>query len=331
MTERQLRFKVRMQILENFHENKRTLVEGNLLSDSNSISLTELRLMVRQQLLKRLREAEEGKEVSDDSSEIADMFADKIDDQLASVMQKANALAKKSSGKSKKEGITLFTVMIALPAVVEIIGMIFKVIGKGVKFVVSKFTGEDEESKIEKIGDAIEHWAEHTLLEKGYYRIIGFVVKGLIEGTAKGIKKALDKMQGQTDPDAPDLGEVSGPIRSLADKLLEESAKTDYIKVGGWIFKAVSLAAVAAGLKEAVTNWHEITEQVSHAIHFAIEVFEAMKAAKSAAEILVAIIAAAGGTFAVFKVYKQISDKVGGMNKLNDIVTGKQEMAASAA
>ena len=60
MTEQELRESVRRQILQNFEENKKTLIES--ASIKNSITLKELRSIVRSELVRRLREADEKQE-----------------------------------------------------------------------------------------------------------------------------------------------------------------------------------------------------------------------------------------------------------------------------
>jgi len=326
MTEKELRLLVREQILTRFKE--KMLVEQSVKSTASGTK----KIGVNKE--RRIREQTE-KEVNDDIMKLSDMMSDQIDDELNGVIQQADRLAKSAGTGKKTNEIGVFAAVIAFPAVVELIAKVIQVIGFGIKKIVAWWTGKEGkgQNEVQKIGKAIEHWVEHSILAKGYYRAIGYVIKGLIEGSAKGILKAIDKMEGRDtkdfDKDTPYFGTTTGPIARAAQAVLRESDKTDYIKVGGWIFKAISLAAVTNGLKEAISNWKEISSSVAHVLHVAVEAFEAAKMTSSAGDVLLGLLAAGGGTFAVFSAYKKLSELFGGYEKLSNVATGEEKLNAA--
>lgn len=338
MTERQLRFKVRMQILENFHQNKSQLVlheKRNRRTRSDTIMLSEVRKLVRKELLRRLREQKTNDD--EEPEEIADDFSAMIDDKLAGVMQQAEQMAQSAGTGKKTNEIGFAAAIILFPAAVELIAKITQVIGWGIRKVINLFSSEErkEPNFVEKIGKALEHWVEESVLKKVYYRAIGYLIKALIEGSAKGVLGAINELEGRNKPefandpdlkDSPYLGGTTGPIARAAQSVLEESAKTDYIKIGSWIFKAISLVSIGNAIQGVLSNWHSVLHSVEHAVQLTIEAFEAVKMTSSAGEILIGLLGAAAGSFLVVKVYKKLADLLGGFQKLSDIASGKAKL-----
>ena len=179
MTERELRESVRKQIIQNFHENKRTLVGQT--RPKNSITLSELRKLVRSELIKRLHEQKSTKpdpEVVDAAEELEDL--DSVAQGLiGSELQKMQQAAEKG-GKKKTEAIgTIITLAIAAPGLLGLLSKLAKLISKGLK----KVTGSKNFDP-EKEGETFEH-AAHALHKK-YISWLKPVVKVAFKKYIKG-------------------------------------------------------------------------------------------------------------------------------------------------
>ena len=154
MTEQELRESVRRHILQNFEENKKTLTES--IDVKNSITLNELRSLVRRELIRRLREAEEKQ----------DPEVEKVVDQMAALNSQMAAIASQvkqsqddagDEGKKKSESLVATGVglLIGLPGLFHVMSKMASLAAKLFNKVGGKFDPEKE-------GETFHHWAEKT-------------------------------------------------------------------------------------------------------------------------------------------------------------------------
>jgi hypothetical protein len=153
MTEQELRESVRRQILQNFHENKDALLRKN--EKRSTISLNELRSIVRSELVKRLKEGE------DKNSSDTETAAEELDS-LDSTMKGLIQSTLQSGEKKKDESLTAMAagLAIGLPGLLELMSKMAKLLAKGLNKVTksNKFDPEKE-------GKTFEH-AAHNLHHK---------------------------------------------------------------------------------------------------------------------------------------------------------------------
>jgi hypothetical protein len=176
MTECQLRENVRRQILQNFEENKKTLIES--ASTKNSITLTELRSIVRSELIKRLHEADEKQ----------DPEVEKAVDQMTTLNSQMAAIASQieqpddTEGESKKKSESLVVagagLLIGLPGLFHVMSKMASLAAKMFNKVGSKFDPEKE-------GETFHRWAEKT---HNFY--IDSILKPIVK---KVFKKQIEK------------------------------------------------------------------------------------------------------------------------------------------
>lgn len=154
MTEQELRESVRYQILQNFHEKKSIFM--NRIDEKNSITLNELRSMVRRELVNRLKEGEEKKvdsEVVDATDELNNLDAD-----MKSLIKGS---VKKEKGDKKTEQVSaILGLVMGLPGLLELLSKMSKLLAKGLNKV-TKNKNFDEK----KEGATFEH-AAHSLHKK---------------------------------------------------------------------------------------------------------------------------------------------------------------------
>ena len=261
-------------------------------------------LLAKKTVMRLIREAaEESAEIEG----LTDDLSAQIDNQLSSVMQQVAQKVQSAGAGEKKSEIGAVALLLSFPAFVELCAKLIKVIGLGIRKVVSAAAGKKEKKNVvEEIGEAIEHWVEHSILKNGYYKAIGYLLKAIFEGAAKTALKAAK------------AGKAPSAVKDFAERLLSESEKTDYVKLGSWVFKAISIIAISNGLKEAVEEWETISKSVVKTMHFATDVFETLTNSDDAADLAEDLLGAAGTSFVVIKLYKQIKGKVKEWEKVKE-------------
>ena len=154
MTEQELRESVRRQILQNFEENKKTLIES--ASIKNSITLKELRSIVRSELVRRLREADEKQDPEVEKA--VDQMAS-LNSQMAAMAQQAVQSQDKSDKEGKKKSESLVAtgvgLLIGLPGLFHVMSKMASLAAKTFNKIGGKFDPEKE-------GETFHHWAEKT-------------------------------------------------------------------------------------------------------------------------------------------------------------------------
>lgn len=178
MTEKELRENVRRQILQNFHENKRT---ATVVTANNKLSLTELRTIVRQELVKRLNEQKSDADLKS-AAEMMNDLDPAVKNTIVASLQDI-----KKSGKKKDEalGTTAVTLALAAPGLLSLMSKLAKLVAKGLqKITKSKKFDPDNEGK------TFEH-AAHSLHKK-YIKWLTPVVKVVFKKQIAGDDKKAE-------------------------------------------------------------------------------------------------------------------------------------------
>lgn len=150
MTEKELRLKVRKQILNNFQENKKSIVES---FTGDKITVKELRSIVRTEILKRLREQKESID-PDVKSAVDELTA--MNAQMASLA--AAEISKKEPEVEKKSESLVATgvgLLIGLPGLFHVMSKMASLAAKTFNKIGGKFDPEKE-------GETFHHWADKT-------------------------------------------------------------------------------------------------------------------------------------------------------------------------
>ena len=176
MTEQELRESVRAQILQNFENNKQSLIEGS--RQKGTISLHELRLLVRKELLRKLTE----------QAETAEPDVDAAVDQLISLNPQMMAIVApmlKGEEESKKKSESLVGMGVGL-----LIGLpgLFHVMAKMASFLAKMLNKIGGNFDAKKEGKTFASWSKKT---KKFYvnSIIKPVVKRVFKEQIKGDAK----------------------------------------------------------------------------------------------------------------------------------------------
>ena len=232
MTEQELRSNVRRQIILNFEENKKMLSER--VGIKNTITLSELRSIVRSELVRRLREADE-KQDPEVEKAVDQMVT--LNSQMAAIASQFEQPQNDVGDEGKKKSESLFATGVGL-----LIGLpgLFHVMSKMASFAAKTFNKIGGKFDPEKEGETFHHWAEKT--HKFYIDSILTPI----------VKKAFKKQIGKDEKKARVYAEVLYAVLLASVAIhagVEIVSHTSFSSLGGVIQTAYEAAHGAeAGL-----------------------------------------------------------------------------------